>query len=102
MSPGGGRLLPSCLQRAGGHDAFTQHSLVAPQAFNLGLDGRDVEAELGNVGCIDALGRAARIGSIEAGKDADLAVWSVETLSELVAQIGPPPLFARFHQGVRA
>lgn len=49
-----------------------------------------------------ALGHAERIGSIEAGKDADLAVWSVETLSELVAQIGPSPLFARFHQGVRA
>ncbi len=49
-----------------------------------------------------ALGRADRIGSIEPGKDADLAVWSVETLSELVATIGPPPLFARFHQGVRA
>ncbi|MBR0648884.1 imidazolonepropionase [Roseomonas terrae] len=49
-----------------------------------------------------ALGRADRIGSVEAGKDADLAVWSVETLSQLVAQIGPSPLFARFHQGVRA
>ncbi|MEO3473651.1 imidazolonepropionase [Roseomonas sp. CAU 1739] len=49
-----------------------------------------------------ALGRANRIGSLEAGKDADLAVWSVETLSELVAQIGLSPLFARFHQGVRA
>ena len=49
-----------------------------------------------------ALGRADRIGSLEAGKDADLAIWSVETLSELVAQIGPSPLFARFHQGVRA
>lgn len=49
-----------------------------------------------------ALGRADRIGSLAAGKAADLAVWSVETLSELVAQIGPSPLFARFHQGVRA
>lgn len=49
-----------------------------------------------------ALGRADRIGSLETGKDADLAIWSVETLSELVAQIGPPPLHARFHQGVRA
>ncbi|MBR0681835.1 imidazolonepropionase [Roseomonas eburnea] len=49
-----------------------------------------------------ALGRAERIGSIEAGKDADLAVWSVDTLSELVAQIGPSPLFMRLHNGVRA
>ncbi len=49
-----------------------------------------------------ALGRAGDIGSLEAGKAADLAIWSVETLAELVAQIGPSPLFARFHQGVRA
>lgn len=49
-----------------------------------------------------ALGRAADIGSLEAGKAADLAIWSVESLAELVAQIGPSPLFARFHQGVRA
>lgn len=49
-----------------------------------------------------ALGRGSRTGSLEPGKAADLAIWSVESLSELVAQIGPPPLFARFHQGVRA
>ena len=49
-----------------------------------------------------ALGRAGDIGSLEAGKVADIAIWSVESLAELVAQIGPPPLFARFHQGVRA
>lgn len=49
-----------------------------------------------------ALGRGADTGSLEAGKAADLVIWSVESLAELVAQIGPPPLFARFHQGVRA
>lgn len=49
-----------------------------------------------------ALRRAHDTGSIEAGKSADLAIWSVESLPQLVAQIGPPPLFARIHQGVRA
>jgi imidazolonepropionase len=49
-----------------------------------------------------ALRRAGDTGSIEAGKWADLAVWSVESLAQLVARIGPPPLFARFHRGVRS
>jgi imidazolonepropionase len=48
-----------------------------------------------------ALRRAHDTGSLEAGKSGDLAVWSVETPAQLVAQIGPPPLFARFHRGVR-
>lgn len=48
-----------------------------------------------------ALRRASDAGSIEAGKAADLAIWSVDSLAQIVAQIGPPPLFARFHRGVR-
>jgi imidazolonepropionase len=68
------------------------------------LFGLTVEEALRGLTIIGAraLGRADRIGSLEAGKAADLAIWSVESLSELVAQIGPPSLFARFHQGVRA
>lgn len=48
-----------------------------------------------------ALRRAGDTGSIEAGKTADLAIWSVDNPAQLVAQVGPPPLFARLHRGVR-
>ncbi|MCX7684321.1 MAG: imidazolonepropionase [Acetobacteraceae bacterium] len=48
-----------------------------------------------------ALRREREVGSIEAGKWADLAVWSVGSLPQLVAQVGPPPLFARIHRGRR-
>jgi imidazolonepropionase len=49
-----------------------------------------------------ALRREGTIGSITAGKRADLAIWSVETPAQIVAEVGAAPLFARFHKGVRA
>jgi len=49
-----------------------------------------------------ALGLQDEVGSLEAGKQADLALWSVENLAQVVAQIGPSPLWARWHGGVRA
>jgi imidazolonepropionase len=42
-----------------------------------------------------ALGLASRIGTLEAGKFCDLAVWSIETPAELVYRIGFNPLHAR-------
>ena len=71
--------------------ACVQFGLTVPEALR-GL----------TIAAAHALRRAQHVGSIEVGKAADLAVWSVENLAQLVAQIGPPPLFARFHQGVRA
>jgi imidazolonepropionase len=46
-----------------------------------------------------ALGMEARKGSLEAGKHADLAIWNVENLSELVYRMGFNPLFARIWRG---
>ncbi len=46
-----------------------------------------------------ALGRAAEIGTLEAGKACDLAIWSVETLAELVQGLGALPLHARIRSG---
>jgi imidazolonepropionase len=70
--------------------ACVQFGLTVPEA----LRGITIEAAR-------ALRRAGETGSIEAGKSADLAIWSVESLPQLVAEIGPPPLFARIHKGVR-
>jgi imidazolonepropionase len=46
-----------------------------------------------------ALGASARIGTLEPGKQCDLAIWNVERLSELVYRIGFNPLRARVWRG---
>jgi imidazolonepropionase len=46
-----------------------------------------------------ALGRLHEIGTLEAGKRCDLAIWSVERLAELPYRIGANPLHARVFGG---
>jgi imidazolonepropionase len=46
-----------------------------------------------------ALGRLDTIGTIEVGKQADLAIWSVESPAELVYRIGFNPLYLRIWNG---
>jgi imidazolonepropionase len=46
-----------------------------------------------------ALGMADRIGSLEAGKQCDLAIWNVERPAELVYRLGPNPLHERTWRG---
>lgn len=46
-----------------------------------------------------ALGLAGEIGTLEAGKRADLAIWSVERPAELVYRMGLNPLQARVWNG---
>jgi imidazolonepropionase len=48
-----------------------------------------------------ALGLLGRTGTLEAGKSADMAVWDVESLAELVYRIGFNPLHARVFRGER-
>lgn len=47
-----------------------------------------------------ALGLQDRIGTLEAGKQCDLAIWNVNTPAELVYRIGFNPLHARVRMGV--
>lgn len=47
-----------------------------------------------------ALGLAGAIGTIEAGKQCDLAVWDIEDPAELAYRIGFNPLHARIRGGV--
>jgi imidazolonepropionase len=46
-----------------------------------------------------ALGRDGEVGTLEAGKWCDLAIWNVERLAEVVAWIGPAPLHGRVWRG---
>lgn len=46
-----------------------------------------------------ALGQSAHIGSLEAGKSCDLAIWNVGQAAELVYGIGGRPLHARVWRG---
>lgn len=47
-----------------------------------------------------ALGRFSELGSLEAGKRCDLAIWNVNEVSELVYNIGLNPLHARVWRGL--
>lgn len=46
-----------------------------------------------------ALGRLDTIGTIEVGKQADLAIWNIESTAELVYRIGFNPLHQRIWNG---
>jgi imidazolonepropionase len=46
-----------------------------------------------------ALGRTAEIGTLEAGKFCDLAIWDIERPAELVYRMGFNPLHARVWRG---
>ena len=47
-----------------------------------------------------AVGRLDRVGTLEAGKSCDLAIWDVERPAELVYRMGFNPLHARVWRGV--
>lgn len=47
-----------------------------------------------------ALGLQARTGTLEAGKQCDLAIWDVEHLAELVYRMGDAPLHDRVWKGL--
>jgi imidazolonepropionase len=46
-----------------------------------------------------ALGIEAEVGTLEAGKYADMALWNIDDPAELVYRIGFNPLFARIRRG---
>lgn len=46
-----------------------------------------------------ALGRLGRVGTLEAGKSCDLAIWEIERPAELVYRMGFNPLHARVWRG---
>jgi imidazolonepropionase len=46
-----------------------------------------------------ALGILNQTGTLEAGKDCDLAIWNIENLAELVYKMGYNPLHARVRNG---
>jgi imidazolonepropionase len=46
-----------------------------------------------------ALGMSRRVGTLEAGKQCDLAIWNVERPAELVYRMGFNPLYRRIWRG---
>ena len=46
-----------------------------------------------------ALGRLGRVGTLEARKDCDLAIWDIDQPAELVYHMGLNPLHSRVWQG---
>jgi imidazolonepropionase len=46
-----------------------------------------------------ALGLAGEVGTLEAGKSCDLAIWDIERPAELVYRMGFNPLHARIWRG---
>jgi imidazolonepropionase len=70
------------------HMACTFFGLTVPEAL-LGMTRHAARA----------LGREADIGTLEAGKSCDVAIWNVERPAEIVAWIGPAPLHARMWSG---
>jgi imidazolonepropionase len=65
------------------------------------LYGFTIEECLGGVTreAARALGRLDRIGTLEAGKSCDLAIWDIERPAELVYRIGFNPLHRRVWRG---
>jgi imidazolonepropionase len=47
-----------------------------------------------------ALGMSSRVGTLQAGKQCDLALWNVDRPAELVYAIGANPLYERVWKGV--
>jgi imidazolonepropionase len=48
-----------------------------------------------------ALGLLSEIGTLEAGKSADFAIWDIQRPAELVYRIGYNPLHSRVFRGER-
>ena len=47
----------------------------------------------------DALGLADQVGTLQAGKSCDLAIWDIEGPAQLVYRIGFNPLHSRIWKG---
>jgi imidazolonepropionase len=47
-----------------------------------------------------ALGLSHEIGTLDAGKFCDLAIWNIERPAELVYHMGLNPLHARVYHGI--
>jgi imidazolonepropionase len=79
---------PIASLRLSAHMACTFFGMTVPEAL-LGMTRHAARA----------LGRLGEIGTIEAGKRCDLAIWDVEHLAQIVAWIGPAPLHRRVFRG---